>query len=65
MINMLLNSLVNVLDINDVNDVMKTSDVSKNDERCFWRHKDISTERNIPIAYKEETLVSNYVLCHF
>ena len=31
----------------------------------LWRHKDVCTEINISDAYKEETLVSNYVLCHF
>ena len=31
----------------------------------LWRHKNFSTERHISNAYKEDTLVSNYVLCHF
>ena len=62
---MLLNSLVKVLDINDATDVIKTGDVTKTLHDVLWRHKDVSTERNISNAYKEETLVSNYVLCHF
>ena len=31
----------------------------------LWRQKDVSTERNISNAYKEENLVSSYVLCYF
>ena len=26
----------------------------------LWRHKNVSTERHISNAYKDETLVSNY-----
>ena len=61
-VNRLLNILVKVLDINDANDVIKIGDVTKN---VLWRHKNVSTERHISNAYKEETLVSNYVLYHF
>ena len=54
----LLNSLVNVFDINDI---MKTGAVTKN-VAFLWRHEDVSTENNISNTYKEEALISNDVL---
>ena len=63
---MLLNILVKVLDINDANDVIKTGDVTKNvARRSLAPLKRFYRERHISNAYKEDTLVSNYVLCHF
>ena len=62
---MLLNILVKVLDINDANDVIKPATLLRTLHDVLWRHKNVSTERHISNAYKEDTLVSNYVLCHF
>ena len=65
-VNRLLNILVKVLDIKDANDVIKkTTTLLRTLHDVLWRHKNVSTERHISNAYKEETLVSNYVLCHF
>ena len=64
-VNKLPNSLVIVLDINDANDVIKPTTLLSTLHDVLWCHKDVFTVRNISNAYKEETLVSNYVLCHF
>ena len=60
-VNMLLNRLVKVLDINDA---IEPATLLK---RCTTFFGTIKTflQRNISNAYKEETLVSNYVLCRF